>query len=241
VVEVKATNGDTHLGGDDFDQRIIDWLIAEFKKDRRHRRRKTDGASAAEGSRREGQDRALDACETEINLPFITADADRPEAPAVKLTRAKLEQLVDDCSKRPMARAAGLADAGVDREASTRSCSSAARRASPKVQQLVQAVLRQGAAQGREPRRGRRDRRGDPGGVLAGEVKDMLLLDVTPLSLGVETLGGVMTQLIAATRRSRRARARSSRPRRQPDRVEVHVLQGERRWRATTARLAAFH
>src|SRR5438445_7938856 len=198
VVEVRATNGDTHLGGDDLDDRIIEWLADEFKKsdgidlgkDRMALQRLKEGAEKAKIE-------LSTALETEINLPFITADQSGPKHMQVKLTRAKLEQLVEDLLQRtmgPVKRA--LADAGVDPRKIDEVVLVGGSMRMPKVQQLVREFF------GKEPHKGVNPDEvvaigaAVQGGVLTGDVKDVLLLDVTPLSLGIETLGGVMATLI---------------------------------------------
>src|SRR6478752_6134163 len=195
VVEVKSTNGDTHLGGDDLDDRIIEWLAAEFKKaegidlskDRMALQRLKEGAEKAKIE-------LSTAMETEINLPFVTADATGPKHMQVKLTRAKFEQLVDDLldrSMKPVKQA--LKDAGVEPSAIDEIVLVGGSTRMPKVQQMVREYF------GKEPHKGVNPDEvvaigaAAQGGVLSGEVKDLLLLDVTPLSLGIETLGGVMT------------------------------------------------
>jgi molecular chaperone DnaK len=242
VVEVKATNGDTHLGGDDLDQRVIEWMVAEFKK--------TDGVDL--GKDRMALQRLKEAAEkakielstvleTDINLPFVTADQNGPKHLQMKLTRSKFEQIVEDLLQRSMAPLRqALADANVKPSDIDEVVLVGGSTRVPKVQQLVKEFFGKDPHKGVNPDEVVAVGAAIQGGVLKGEVKDVLLLDVTPLSLGIETLGGVMTTLIRGTPRFRRGRARCSR--RQPTTrraLKCTSCRASARWRSTIARSAA--
>jgi molecular chaperone DnaK len=245
VIEVKSTNGDTHLGGDNLDQRIVDWLIAEFKQEQ--------GLDLSSKGNEMALQRLKDAAEkakielsttieTEINLPFVTADATGPKHLVRKLTRAKLEQLVEDLlfrSLEPCKKA--IADAGVSVKDIDEVVLVGGQTRMPKIQALVKELFE------REPHRGVNPDEvvaigaAVQAGVLGGEVKDLLLLDVTPLTLAIETLGGVATPMIQrnTTIPTKKTETFSTAADSQTE-VEVHVLQGERPLAAQNRTLGKF-
>jgi len=245
VIEVKSTNGDTHLGGDNLDQRIVDWLIAEFKQE--------SGLDLTSKGNEMALQRLKDAAErakielstaqeTEINLPFITADASGPKHLVRKLTRAKLESLVDDLLQKSVGPCKqALKDAGVDASKIDEVVLVGGQTRMPAIQELVKKLF------GKEPHKGVNPDEvvavgaAVQAGVLAGDVKDLLLLDVTPLTLSIETMGGVATSMIArnTTIPTKKTETFSTAADNQTE-VEVHVMQGERPMAAQNRTLGKF-
>jgi len=233
VIEVKSTNGDTHLGGDNLDQRIVDWLIDEFKKDEGLDLRSKGNEMALQRLKDAAEKAKIElstAMETEINLPFVTADATGPKHLVKKLTRAKLEQLVEDLIQRsvePCKKA--MADAQVDAGKIDEVVLVGGQTRMPRIQQLVKELFKKEPHRGVNPDEVVAVGAAIQGGVLAGEVKDLLLLDVTPLTLAIETLGGVATAMIQrnTTIPTKKTEKFSTAADSQTE-VEIHVLQGER-------------
>jgi molecular chaperone DnaK len=233
VIEVKATNGDTHLGGDNLDQRIVDWLTDEFKKDEGLDLRSKGNEMALQRLKDAAEKAKIElstTMETEINLPFVTADASGPKHLVKKLTRAKLESLVDDLLQRSIGPCKqAMKDAGIDASKIDEVVLVGGQTRMPKIQQLVKDLF------GKEPHKGVNPDEvvaigaAIQAGVLGGEVKNLLLLDVTPLTLAIETLGGVATPMIQrnTTIPTKKTETFSTAADSQTE-VEVHVLQGER-------------
>src|SRR5882724_1913682 len=246
VIEVKSTNGDTHLGGDNIDQRIVDWLVDEFKKDEGLDLRAKGNEMALQRLRDAAEKAKIElstTMESEINLPFITADATGPKHLVKKLTRTKLEQMVDDIIQRSVAPCKqALKDAGIDASKIDEVVLVGGQTRMPRIQSLVKELF------GKEPHKGVNPDEvvaigaAVQAGVLAGDVKDLLLLDVTPLTLSIETLGGVATQMIPrnTTIPTKKTETFSTAADNQSS-VEVHILQGEREMARDSRTLGKFH
>ncbi len=245
VIEVKSTNGDTHLGGDNLDQRIVDWLIGEFKSDTGldlHAKGNEMALQRLKDAAEKAKIELSTAQESEINLPFITADATGPKHLVRNLTRAKLESLVDDLLQRSIGPSKqALKDAGIDASKIDEVVLVGGQTRMPKIQQMVKELF------GKEPNKGVNPDEvvaigaAVQAGVLAGEVKDLLLLDVTPLTLSIETMGGVATGMITrnTTIPTKKTETFSTAADNQTE-VEVHVLQGERPMAAQNRTLGKF-
>ena len=243
VVEVKSTNGDTYLGGDDFDIKLMDWLVDEFKKDAGIDLRNDKMAlQRLKESAEKAKIELSSAMETEINLPFITADASGPKHLVLKLSRAKFEQLTDDLIKRTIGPCkTALADAGLSASDINEVLLVGGQTRTPKVQEIVKEFFGKEASKGVNPDEVVASGAAIQAGVLKGEVKDVLLLDVTPLSLGIETLGGVFTKLIEknTTIPAKKSQVFSTAADNQPA-VTIKICQGEREMASDNKMLGNF-